>query len=137
MSETSTAPWYHVKHRNRGRKKPRIYSVEVAFEQDQRDFEQAAFRLGQSEMSHFFNFAARVLLWILTEGAFRDEQAEARREQERRDHEERAEDERRVRLRQERESRRLSQADRDLWRREQELAAREREGKPLQPEAKP
>lgn len=124
--------------RPRGKKKPLTYQVTVEYEQDQRDFEHAALRLGRLEMSSFFVFAARVAVWLFTEAAFRDEQAEARREQERRDREEQEHQDRRVRARQDRESRRLSERERELCRQEQELKQqREGEGKPLQPEAKP
>jgi hypothetical protein len=134
---TAVSTWYHHKAQNRGRKKPRAYEVVVQYEQDQRDFERAAYRLGRLEMSGFFVFAARMLIWLLEEAAFRDETAEVRREQERRDREEQEHQDRRVQARQRRESARLSERERDLARQEQELAAREREGKPLQPGAAP
>jgi hypothetical protein len=127
VSPVST--WYHHTKPDRGKRKPRVYSVSVTYDREQADFEAAARRLGLESMSGFFVLAARVLLWLHTEAAFRDEEAEARREQERLDHAEKVHQDRRERTRQEREARQLAERERDIWRQEQELKLRAEEGK--------
>jgi hypothetical protein len=127
---TVVSTWYHHRNADRGKRKPRVYPVTVTYDREQADLERAARRLGCDDMSAFFLQAARVLIWLLTEAVFQEEGADAKREQERRDREEQEDQDRRVRARQARESRRLTERERDLVRREQELAARELEGKP-------
>jgi hypothetical protein len=121
------APWFHRPKRNRGKIHPRTYDVTVQYERDQIDFEETARRLGQDDMGAFFHLTARITCWLLMEQAFRNEEAEGRKEQERCDQEQLQVEERRLRARWDRESKRSLKRELDLDRREQELARRERD----------
>lgn len=76
----TVSTWYHHRNPPRGKRRPRVYEVEVLYEREQLDLEQAARRLGHDDMSAFFLQAAHVWLWLLSEAAFRQEKAEAERE---------------------------------------------------------